>query len=934
MQWRNPGTAFVVALLFTVDAGAQSKTWTINADFDPGSFTNTSDKPADQVQLGPTRVSQNAIVWSDNYYPAWVVKLDATTGKQLGRYDAALVYNNNDIKQGATGARPAGEYCDWSSRGNCPGRITTDVNADVWIVNRAFGSQGTLSKFSGDINHCIDRNHNGVIDTSSDVNNDGVINPADGKEFLGQNDECILATIPIGGNNEVPRAVAVDKYGKIWVGTWNTQKFYRFDPSEPVTLESVTQVASSIYSAATGGDYVFGSGNGYQMVRLHVKNLTADYAPCTACYGIVADPSGNYAWCGSYNGGVLKGDFTNHTCTQWPTAGWGTLAVTLDMQGNVWAGGYYNSSVFKLSPNGALLGQYPSGGGNPHGISVDFQGNVWTVNDANATMSKLDANGNLIGSYTIGGPTGDNYAPYLYSDFTGVQIDRQSPYRKLGNWRATYDSGSAGVPWQTVKWNTENQGATPQGTSITILVRAGDDVKTLGQGGFTLAKNGDKVMGVVGRYVQVEADMTGPGYATPVLSDVTVIGPCPNGRSDMCCIGDGDCDDKNACTADNCPAPGGACRHVARQNCCNSDKDCDDMNACTADSCSGVGGTCSHAPVPKCCNVDADCADGNACHVNRCSMPGGTCKQSLVNNCCNGNPDCDDKDACTIDLCSGVGGTCSHFPRAGCCNVDKDCDDGDLCHLASCSGPGGSCLVTNKAGCCNVDKDCDDSDTCTDDKCSGAGGVCAHVAQKGCCHTNADCDDKNACTADVCADGQCRHDAVLRCCSDNAQCDDNDACTTDVCSGPGGTCSHGRVMGCCNLDVDCVGDVCSTGACSGKGGTCRFTPAGAGCCKLDLDCDDGNLCTTDSCLAGSSCLHQAVLNCCSTDADCPSGATCTNHACLGGFGDGGAGAQGSGCGCELGARGDRGGTSPLAAAFVVVLLAGALRRRRAHFARR
>src|SRR4051812_37753147 len=90
---RLPSVRLVALIVCATAATAlgQTKTWTVNADFDAGALTNPADAPADQVQLGGTRVSKNGIVWADNYYPSWVVKLDGATGRQLGRYDAALV---------------------------------------------------------------------------------------------------------------------------------------------------------------------------------------------------------------------------------------------------------------------------------------------------------------------------------------------------------------------------------------------------------------------------------------------------------------------------------------------------------------------------------------------------------------------------------------------------------------------------------------------------------------------------------------------------------------------------------------------------------------------------------------------------------------------------------------------------------------------------
>ena len=175
---RRPSLALLALVpslaLAAGEAAAQTKVWTLDGDFDAGTSSNVQHKPSNTVVLGPTPVSKQTIVWADNYNYGYVVRLDSKTGAQTARFDSVL----NSINGQSTGVRPANEYCNWASTGNCPGRITTDANGDVWIVNRAFGTQGSLSKFSGNVAHCIDRNGDGVIQTSKDKNNDGLIDMA------------------------------------------------------------------------------------------------------------------------------------------------------------------------------------------------------------------------------------------------------------------------------------------------------------------------------------------------------------------------------------------------------------------------------------------------------------------------------------------------------------------------------------------------------------------------------------------------------------------------------------------------------------------------------------------------------------------------------------------------------------------------------------
>lgn len=164
---------------------------------------------------------------------------------------------------------------------NRPSRTTVDFNGDMWVANRAFGYQQSVTKIAGELDRCIDRNGNSVIDTSSDVNGDGIIttdcnedNIADdastvcvgalSHEFFGLDDECVLFTVNIGGLDEYGRALALapssmEVYppppSDAWVGTWKNGMFYKVDGSTGEIVTSVqiqpqSGVASNPYGAA------------------------------------------------------------------------------------------------------------------------------------------------------------------------------------------------------------------------------------------------------------------------------------------------------------------------------------------------------------------------------------------------------------------------------------------------------------------------------------------------------------------------------------------------------------------------------------------------------------------------------------------------------------------------------------------------------------
>ena len=48
-----------------------------------------------------------------------------------------------------------------------PSRVVVDGSGDAYVANRGFSMQGTVTKIAANIDDCVDRNGNGMIDTST-----------------------------------------------------------------------------------------------------------------------------------------------------------------------------------------------------------------------------------------------------------------------------------------------------------------------------------------------------------------------------------------------------------------------------------------------------------------------------------------------------------------------------------------------------------------------------------------------------------------------------------------------------------------------------------------------------------------------------------------------------------------------------------------------
>jgi len=136
-----------------------------------------------------------------------------------------------------------------------PSRTAIDINSDFWVANFSANKNQYFSatKIAGNIYDCIDRNGNGVIDTSADDAGTpggiyGVIDPSEYYQPPNPNDvldydECVLFTQELGninpngafGEGSIAIAGGIEGApGDVWVGTWIDRKVFRLDPETGV----------------------------------------------------------------------------------------------------------------------------------------------------------------------------------------------------------------------------------------------------------------------------------------------------------------------------------------------------------------------------------------------------------------------------------------------------------------------------------------------------------------------------------------------------------------------------------------------------------------------------------------------------------------------------------------------------------------------------
>jgi len=326
---------------------------------------------------------------------------------------------------------------------------------------------------------------------------------------------------------------------------------------------------------------------------------------------------------------------------------------------------------------------------------------------------------------------------------------------------------------------------------------------------------------------------------------------------------------------------------------CNSAETCDDANPCTEDAC-GNDQLCRYTA-----NQDGLYPDGIHGNCKRIECTGGVASEVPFPD------DVDDGDECTVDKCTESGAT--HDPKAGL-----------VCHKAGGIGvclADGSCSIEcggldasgNEIGCQPSD------DPCSLSYCDKAQGKCVIDVLDGVPQPGTEPGD---CGGVYCVQGK----------SDEQFTPAGTACTgTTVAGNPAIVCDGaGKCVG-CNTGSDCdpsgIGNsFCFTAMCVSTECSVTTAPDGIvlpaaqqvlGDCKQkqcssfkvievpdDLDVnDDMNLCTTDTCMAGSPlhtptalnspCGASGTLFCdgagtcqdCSVAAQCGSDTDCHQFAC-------------------------------------------------------
>jgi hypothetical protein len=465
-------------------------------------------------------------LWVPNSANSTFSKWDANTGREVGRYRVGLIGNDST---------------------NSPSRVVVDGEGNAFVATRGLGITGTVTKVAADIRDCVDRNMNGMIDTST--------GPMDVRP-MGQ-DECVLWSTQVGPAGGYVRALAIgpatedEPGGSVWAGICQAATGqWRLHSRTGAIVRSFNIPRCTYGAVATrdGNIWFHTSSGGVTPINAHT-NEVGEYRPianapaaCRSSYGITADAQGRLWFSRSGSGAAGYDPASNTwTCMQSSASIAGGRAgalgsgITVDAMNNVWAPQAGTPLLFYVWPATAFVagGTIPDAMirtynlGRSFGSSAlgaDRSGRMWVL-QGNELVRFDPATSTQT---TMSGPVGT----YTYTDFTGS-------VRRLvlqeGSYTQDYER-CAGGRFSALAWTADTSGD----SRLEFSVRTADSVAALATAPAEVIAQApmssspvnieEVLMARTGsgsqRFLRLTVRFR-PGTATPVLRSLIVEHRCP-----------------------------------------------------------------------------------------------------------------------------------------------------------------------------------------------------------------------------------------------------------------------------------------------------------------------------------------------------------------------------------------------------------------------
>lgn len=521
--------ALAASCLVPLAAAAGVTTYTLDGEFDLGVLSGVNHDAPNNHQLQLNRIGTTfPVLWVANAGEDTLSKIDTVNNKEIGRYRTWF------------GSGAFGNHGAFS--GPAPSRSAVDIQGNAYILNRHFDNRRPmLMKVLAE--GFIDRNSNGVADTSEDANISGSISAGETKNVADTNSnglfDCSAAscesqdervawtsTLPASEAGGLGRSLCIGTDGNLWVGIFNTRRFYKISAADGSILSGPHAVGWTPYGCLVDGDGILWSASlGTSLGKLDTNNPAATAVfndSSSANYGIALGNGKVYLASQSGTGYREFNPTTSTFSTPGGSKSYSSTGISVDGSGNIWTGPYTSAGVRKYNAAGGLLcsgaSQFP-GAIETRGVIVDSENNVWQINRHTNSVAKYRGSDCApLGNYPVG------FDPYTYSDATGFAA--RNITTPTGTWTVINNSGVAGQAWSQVSW-TE---LVPTGAGVQVSARSADVLGNLASLPYQPVGNGANP-GLTGRFIQVLVRLNANANGdSPILYDLSL--RTPDGQCD------------------------------------------------------------------------------------------------------------------------------------------------------------------------------------------------------------------------------------------------------------------------------------------------------------------------------------------------------------------------------------------------------------------
>ncbi len=512
----------MTAVLGSALAFAVGRTYTTTADFDSGIRVGVSTV-GNVLTLSATG-STFPVLWVANAGEDSLTKFDTRTNKELARYRTWF---------GPAGQPGHAPHLGNAFAGAAPSRTAVDLDGNAYVLNRHFdGRSAVLIKVLSDGG--IDRNANGVIDTSADANADGIISASEmlplgdtnGDRIIDANeikDERVAWAVRVPDGLAAPlrtgalgRSLCIAPNGNLWVGLYSDGTYYEVSSADGRTLRGPINVGVTPYGClidSQGRLFSADLSNGMGRLNTATGISGGRLGLNDTTYGIALDNTHVYFASQSSRTylRVNKTTFAQDNPAQGPR--FYSVGISVDGNGDIVTGVYLGGGVTKYrAADGAVLCTntgYPNMS-ETRGVIADADRNIWQISVSGSLVAKYGPNCEKLGTFPVGN------APYTYSDAAGLAA--RSITTRTGDWTVVYDSAVPGTAWGKINWIV-NQ---PTGSGLVVRARASDNAGALSGLPFITVTNGGN-FNATGKFIEMQVRLTAndAGLA-PVLDEISV----------------------------------------------------------------------------------------------------------------------------------------------------------------------------------------------------------------------------------------------------------------------------------------------------------------------------------------------------------------------------------------------------------------------------